>query len=165
MTAYETFTTPIGDFTVLVDESGALAAAAFGGLDSLPRMPGSESAVLDPQRTAPVRQQVEEYFRGERREFDLPLAPAGSEFQKAYRRAMAGLTYGQLTTYGALARELDTSARAAGRANATNPLCLIVPCHRVIGSDGTLTGYAYGIDVKRRLLEHEGALVPQPTLV
>ena len=74
---------------------------------------------------------------------------------------MASLAFGSTTTYGELARRLGSSARAAGRANATNPLCIIVPCHRVIGSDGSLTGYAYGIDVKRRLLEHEGAIIQQ----
>jgi methylated-DNA-[protein]-cysteine S-methyltransferase len=114
-------------------------------------------------RTAEARRQLTEYFDGVRTDFELPLARPATEFQRRYRDEMAILSYGTTTTYGALARRLDSSARATGRANATNPLCIIVPCHRVIGADGSLTGYAYGVEIKQRLLEHEGALA-QPRL-
>lgn len=161
MKAYETFETPLGRFTVVVNEDGAVAAAGFGEVADLGHLVGPGEVVEDPALTAEARRQVEEYFEGRRREFDLRLAEPASDFQRRYRAEMAALPYGATTTYGELARRLGSSARAAGRANATNPLCIIVPCHRVIGSDGSLTGYAYGVDVKRRLLELEGAAVQQ----
>ncbi len=137
--------------------TGAVLAAAFGETSAL-ALSGRE-VVVDAQRTREAREQVQAYFAGERREFTLALAPAATPFQQRYREAMARLDYGATTTYGRLAQTLGTSPRAAGRANATNPICLIVPCHRIIGADGSLTGYAYGLDVKRALLEHEGAAV------
>jgi methylated-DNA-[protein]-cysteine S-methyltransferase len=159
MTAYETFQTPLGRFTVVIDDEGAVVAAAFGELADMRHLIGPVEAIEDGERTAEARRQVEEYFAKTRQCFDLQLAAPATDFQRRYRTEMAGLGFGQISTYGDLARRLGSSARAAGRANATNPLCLIVPCHRVIGSDGSLTGYAYGLDIKRQLLEHEGAIV------
>jgi len=159
MNAYETFETRLGRFTVVVNGSGAVEAAAFGELDDIRHLVGIGEISADDSRTAEARRQVEDYFAGIRRDFDLPLAEPATEFQRRYRAEMASLRYGVTTTYGDLARRLGSSARAAGRANATNPLCIIVPCHRVIGADGSLTGYAYGVDIKRRLLEHEGAMM------
>lgn len=161
MSAYETFETPLGRFTVVVAESGAVEAAAFGELEDMSHLMGPGVVTESPKLTAEARRQVEEYFAGERRNFELPLAEPVTDFQRRYRSEMASLGYGSTTTYGDLARRLGSSARAAGRANATNPLCIIVPCHRVIGANGSLTGYAYGIDIKQRLLELEGALVQQ----
>ncbi len=160
MTAYETLETPLGRFTIVVAGDGTLVAAAFGELSDMRHLIGPGEVELNPERTAETRRQLEEYFEGTRRQFELPLAEPATEFQRRYRAEMASLGYGTTTTYGELARRLSSSARATGRANATNPLCLIVPCHRVIGADGSLTGYAYGVDIKRRLLEHEGALAP-----
>ena len=160
MTAYDTFDTPLGRFTVVVRDDGDVVAAAFGDIDAMSHLIGPVQPTLDLDVTAEARRQLEAYFRGERTCFDLKLAEPPTPFVRRYRDAMAGLGFGQTTTYGELARRLDSSARATGRANATNPLCIIVPCHRVIGSDGSLTGYAYGLDVKRRLLEHEGASLP-----
>ena len=169
MKAYETFKTPLGPFTVVVGEDGALEVAAFGEVDertklikcafslTINHMSATGEAVPDSSRTSEARRQVEEYFGGTRSDFDLPLRDAVTGFQRSYRAAMASLPFGETVTYGELARRLGTSARAAGRANATNPICVIVPCHRVIGADGSLTGYAYGLDIKQRLLEHEGA--------
>ena len=154
----DTIETPLGPFSVAVDEKGAVLAAAFGDSSAL-ALAGRE-AVADRERTREAREQLEAYFAGKRRDFTLPLAPAATDFQRRYRDEMAHLGFGQTTTYGRLARTLGTSARAAGRANATNPLCLIVPCHRVIGTNGSLTGYAFGLDVKLWLLEHEGAALP-----
>ena len=159
MNAYETFETRLGRFTVVVNGSGAVEAAAFGELDDIRHLVGIGEISADDSRTAEARRQVEDYFAGIRHDFDLPLAEPATEFQRRYRAEMASLRYGVTTTYGDLARRLGSSARAAGRANATNPLCIIVPCHRVIGADGSLTGYAYGVDIKRRLLEHEGAMM------
>ena len=161
MNAYETFATPLGRFTVVVDATGAVGVAAFGELDDIRHLTGAVEVTEAPELTAEARRQVEAYFAGDRRNFDLTLAEPATDFQRHYRAEMASLGYGVTTTYGELARRLSSSARAAGRANATNPLCIIVPCHRVIGADGSLTGYAYGIEIKRRLLEHEGALVQQ----
>ena len=162
MSAYETFDTPLGPFTVVVTDAGAVEAAAFGDMDAMRHLIQPGDMALDPPLTAEARRQVEQYFGGLRTRFDLPLAAPATGFQRSYRDEMASLAYGTTTTYGELARRLGSSARAAGRANATNPLCIIVPCHRVIGADGSLTGYAYGLDIKRRLLEHEGVTVQQP---
>lgn len=161
MKAYDTFETPLGRFTVVVAQDGAVEAAAFGELEDMRHLVGPGEVISDADLTSEARQQMEEYFAGQRRDFDLPLAQPATDFQRRYRMEMASLGFGRTTTYGELARRLGSSARAAGRANATNPLCIIVPCHRVVGANGSLTGYAYGIDIKQRLLEHEGALVQQ----
>jgi methylated-DNA-[protein]-cysteine S-methyltransferase len=104
-------------------------------------------------------QQLAEYFAGTRRAFDLPLAPQGTAHQRAVWRALAKIPFGSTTSYGELARALPrpTAARALGHANARNPLSIVLPCHRVIGRDGALVGYAGGLDRKRWLLAHEAA--------
>jgi methylated-DNA-[protein]-cysteine S-methyltransferase len=114
------------------------------------------------QRAAPfteARRQLQEYFGGERQVFDLALAPAGTPFQLAVWRALQGIGYGRTTSYGQLARELGHAqgARAVGLANGSNPLPVIIPCHRVIGADGSLTGFGGGLQIKRALLQLEGA--------
>lgn len=122
---------------------------------------GDAEWVRDQHRTAAVREQVGEYFGGARQEFDLPLAPTGSAFQQRVWTALRAIPYGTTRSYAQLAASLGLSggARAVGGANAANPICLIVPCHRVIGSNGALTGFAFGEERKRALLEHERALV------
>src|SRR5687767_1362295 len=111
--------------------------------------------------TSPVlvrtRAQLEEYFRGERRDFDLPLAPEGTEFQKKVWRLLRFIRYGTTTTYGALAQELGNpqASRAVGLANGSNPIPIVIPCHRVIGADGSLTGFGGGLPIKSALLELE----------
>ncbi len=157
---HSTFSIPTGDFTAAINETGAVLAAVFGGVDELPASLRQFSKVNAPAKAAAVRQQLLAYFAGEQREFDLPLAPAGSAFQHRVWAALQEIPFGGTCSYGELARRLGSSARAVGRANATNPICIIVPCHRVIGADGALTGYAGGMDNKRWLLEHEGALAP-----
>ncbi len=101
--------------------------------------------------------QIAEYLGGERRDFDLPLDLRGTEFQRRMWAAVAGIPYGETRTYAeiALAIGKPRAVRAVGAANGANPLPLVVPCHRVIGSDGSLTGYGGGLDVKRKLLEME----------
>lgn len=109
-----------------------------------------------------VRAQLEEYFAGERRVFDVPLAPRGTEFQRSVWRGLTTIPYGRTMSYGAMAAALGTptASRAVGAANGRNPISIIVPCHRVVASNGALTGYAGGIDRKRRLLALErGAAV------
>ncbi len=107
-----------------------------------------------------ARVQLEEYFAGERRDFDLPLAPAGTDFRRRVWAALRDIPYGRTTSYGQIAARLGMppgASRAVGAANGANPIAIVVPCHRVIGSDGTLTGYAGGLERKRVLLELERA--------
>ena len=102
--------------------------------------------------------QLREYFAGTRREFDLPLRMQGTEFQRRVWRSLAEIRYGETWSYGQLARRIDNpnASRAVGLANGNNPIAIVVPCHRVIGADGSLTGFGGGIERKRWLLAHEG---------
>ncbi|HUS27074.1 MAG TPA: methylated-DNA--[protein]-cysteine S-methyltransferase [Kofleriaceae bacterium] len=106
-----------------------------------------------------ARAQLTEYFAGTRRAFELPLAPRGTGFQQIVWRALTTIRYGETWSYGQLARVIGRPAasRAVGAANGRNPLAIIVPCHRVIGANGTLTGYAGGLPAKKWLLQHEVA--------
>jgi methylated-DNA-[protein]-cysteine S-methyltransferase len=102
-------------------------------------------------------QQLGEYFDGRRRQFDLPIAPAASAFAERVYAALRAIPFGQTRSYAQQARAIGSSAsvRAVGGANARNPLAIIVPCHRVVGADGSLTGYAGGLERKRWLIDHE----------
>ena len=107
-----------------------------------------------------VAEQLDAYFAGELRTFDLSLAPRGTEFQRTVWRALLDVPFGATETYGSLATRIGSpkAPRAVGLANGHNPIGIIVPCHRVIGANGSLVGYAGGLDIKRRLLALEGAL-------
>jgi len=153
---HSTFSTPFGNFSIGVDASGAVVAAAFGSHIYLQSRLGECHLLNDTASGREAREQVLAYFAGELRSFSLPLAPSATPFQQRVRAALCDIPYGETRNYGELARALASSPRAVGRANATNPICLIVPCHRVIGADGSLTGYAFGETLKRRLLAHEG---------
>jgi len=109
-----------------------------------------------------VELQLKEYFAGSRTTFDLPLEPTGTDFQLSVWELLRRIPYGVTTSYGELARRLGDShkTRAVGAANGANPIPIIVPCHRVVGSKGELTGFGGGLERKRWLLEHEGALMP-----
>ena len=111
----------------------------------------------DDEALAPVGVQLREYFDGRRTAFDLPLAPTGTPFQMRVWRALRAIPYGETISYGELARRIGTpsASRAVGLANGRNPIAVIVPCHRVIGADGSLTGYGGGLERKRILLELE----------
>ncbi|RBP64218.1 methylated-DNA-[protein]-cysteine S-methyltransferase [Brevibacterium sanguinis] len=119
-----------------------------------------EDDALDVFEVAAV--QLGEYFTGARREFDLPLAPTGTEFQRQVWRALTTIPYGSTAGYGELAGWLGrpTAARAVGAANGRNPITIIVPCHRVIGANGTMTGYAWGAHTKHLLLDLEAGRRP-----
>ena len=110
---------------------------------------------------AEAKQQLREYFDGQRQRFTLPVAPAGTPFQQRVWQELQKIPWGTTTTYGEIARRIGqpTAVRAVGSANGRNPVAIVIPCHRVIGSDGNLTGYAGGIATKRRLLQLEGALL------
>lgn len=116
---------------------------------------------------ASVRAQLAEYFAGERTRFDVPLAMDGTPFQRRVWQALCEIPYGETTAYGELARRLGTpdAARAVGLANGRNPIAVIVPCHRVIGADGSLTGFGGGLARKRLLLDLESAAAPLPGFV
>ena len=119
-----------------------------------------------------VRRQLAEYFAGKRRDFVLPLDPHGTAFERGVWRALAAIPYGETRSYAAVAMAIGRPAacRAVGRANGRNPIAVVIPCHRVIGSDGSLTGYGGGLELKRLLLDLEGAghgaeaPAPQPAL-
>jgi len=104
--------------------------------------------------------QLDAYFAGELREFELPVDPGGTAFQRTVWQALQTIPYGITVSYGELAQQLKkpTATRAVGAANGANPLPIVIPCHRVIGADGALTGFGGGLDIKRWLLEHEQAL-------
>jgi O-6-methylguanine DNA methyltransferase len=123
-------------------------------LNKVIRFEESERAVR------PYARELEEYFAGQRREFNFPLDLRGTEFQLTCWRALLQIPYGETRTYADIARAVGkpTGFRAVGMANNRNPVAIVVPCHRVIASDGTLCGYGGGLDVKRKLLELEGAL-------
>lgn len=119
-----------------------------------------------PARPSPLteraRAQLADYFAGKRRDFDLPLAPAGTDFQRRVWAALATIPFGETRNYAEIAEQLHCKGgqRAVGAANGKNPIAIVVPCHRVIGSDGRLTGYAGGIGRKQWLLAHEAGEVP-----
>ena len=150
--------TPVGPLAAAIDGAGRLTHLGFSKAEH--KRIAAEGGERDDKAIAPVARQVTEYFSGHRRSFDFPLAAKGTEFQKQVWAALAKIPFGTTTTYAALAAKVGRPGafRAVGRANATNPIALIVPCHRVIGTDGTLTGYAGGIPVKQKLLELEGAI-------
>ena len=158
-----TFTTPCGPFSVAVNAGGAVVATAFGELTALPaRLAVTVQLIPDSLHlSAAVQLQVAEYFTGQRSTFTVPMAAQGTAFQHRVWAGLAAIPFGETRSYGQLAAELGqaSAARAIGRANATNPLVLLVPCHRVIGADGLLGGFAFGTDIKHQLLAHEGALL------
>lgn len=143
-------TSPIGPLT-LVEEDGAIVQLLFGAYGP----DGEKTTGL-----SAAERQLMEYFSGTRREFDLPLNPAGTEFQKAVWKALGEIPYGETRSYKEIARMLNRpkAFRAVGMANHCNPIPVIIPCHRVVGSDGSLTGYAGGLVAKRILLHLEGSL-------
>jgi methylated-DNA-[protein]-cysteine S-methyltransferase len=145
---------PIGQLGLTASEAG-LRSVLFG------------SGGINPEGSSPVldeaARQLEAYFDGDLVTFDLPLELNGTEFNRRCWLALASIPYGQTVSYGEQARRLglgNDAARAVGAANGRNPLPIVLPCHRVIGADGSLTGFGGGLHVKRFLLEHEGALLP-----
>ncbi|MDE3196165.1 MAG: methylated-DNA--[protein]-cysteine S-methyltransferase [Acidobacteriota bacterium] len=142
--------TPVGPAWADI-EDGVLTGFGFG---DNPKAGGSDERVA---------RQVAEYFAGTRTVFDLPLMPSGSAFQKTVWAELMRIPFGETIAYAELARRVGVpnAPRAVGRANATNRIALVVPCHRVIGSNGKLTGYAYGIGIKEKLLAWERSRVKE----
>ena len=145
---------PVGPLGLIASDVG-LRAVLFDGRRI---RTGGRSPVL-----SQAARQLDAYFDGELLTFDLPLELHGTEFQRRCWLALGSILYGQTVSYGEQARRLglgSDAARAVGAANGRNPLPIVLPCHRVIGADGSLTGFGGGLHVKRFLLEHEGALLP-----
>lgn len=149
MERFAYLSSPVGTLT-LTEEEGALTGLYFGQL----ARQGQE--VLSPVLKETARQ-LSEYFSGKRREFSLPLSPKGTEFQLRVWRALETIPYGETRSYGDMARLIGSpkACRAVGMANHRNPISIIVPCHRVVGANGSLTGYGGGLDAKRFLLDLE----------
>lgn len=151
-----TLPTPIGEL-LLVSDGSSLTALQF---DDARRGSPTQPAATDPV-LGRAAVQLGEYFAGERTSFDLPLAPVGTPFEQRVWEELRQIPYGETTSYGELAARIGEpgAARAVGRANGRNPIPVIVPCHRVIGADGSLTGFGGGLECKRALLDLErGAL-------
>ena len=145
---------PLGPLQLVAD-SAALTAIAFPGQHDASLADGA-SEVLDAAQA-----QLAEYFAGRRERFALPLDIRGTAFQQRVWQALTRIPFGQTRSYADIARDIGQhrAVRAVGAANGRNPLPIVVPCHRVIGSDGSLTGFAGGVELKRRLLRLEGALL------
>jgi methylated-DNA-[protein]-cysteine S-methyltransferase len=169
----ETLLTPIGKLVIISDESGCLRATDWVDYDDrmrrlLARHYGADNVTLVPtsQLSGPASA-IAAYFDGDLRAIDsLPTATEGTPFQKRVWQALREIRSGQTVSYGALARRLGTPAavRAVGMANGANPIGIVVPCHRVIGADGSLTGYGGGLERKRWLLNHEKQAVQRSSV-
>jgi methylated-DNA-[protein]-cysteine S-methyltransferase len=148
--------TPLGPLTALAGDAGLMGL----WFDAQRHGPGELAAAVDPAQRwlAQARTELDEYFAGRRRRFDVPLAPQGTPFQEAVWARLCAIACGDTASYGRIARDVGNAlaSRAVGAAVGRNPISIIVPCHRVIGEDGTLTGYAGGLHRKIALLELEG---------
>jgi methylated-DNA-[protein]-cysteine S-methyltransferase len=146
------YKSPIG-WLEIVEENNFIVEIKFLDDDSISNSKKSENVLKDSV------QQLEEYFFGKRTEFELPLNPKGTEFQKTVWIELQNIPFGKTISYMDMAKRLGDPKviRAAGTANGKNPIAIIIPCHRVVGSDGSLTGYAGGLKRKQWLLEHESA--------
>ena len=156
---YATLETPYGALLVAGHEAGLTRVSFLAGTHPVtPELlwQRCEAPLAEPPLSEAFRQ-LRAYFAGTLRGFSLPLAPRGTSFQQSVWKALQGIPYGRTTTYGELARRIGRpdAARAVGAANGSNPLPVIVPCHRVIGADGSLTGYGEGLPIKQGLLEME----------
>ena len=163
---HTTIDSPVGALTLVGGEDG-LSGLYFPEHRRLPDPAGfGPRSVVGTGLSdfAEVEAQLESWFAGERRVFDVPLAPTGTDFRRRVREQLAAIPWGETRTYGQLALELGDVrlARAVGTANGSNPVSIIVPCHRVVGSAGALTGYAGGLDRKRFLLDHEAPATSVP---
>ena len=155
MIAYLLFDSPLGNVTLQCNDDG-LQGCWFDTHTTRP----DNFGVYQPEHPLLVqaKTQIEEYFSGKRTTFDLPLAPVGTDFQKRVWTALCTIPFGESRAYSELAEQIGRpkAVRAVGAANGRNPISIIVPCHRVIGRNGKLTGYAGGLERKAWLLAHEG---------
>jgi O-6-methylguanine DNA methyltransferase len=164
--AYAQMDSPVGPVWVAATGPGICAVGLGDGQPTrfftwLARHIGPEPPREDPVALAPALTQLREYFSRTRREFDLPLDVRGTAFQQAVWAELASIAYGTTTTYGEIARRIGRprAPRAVGAAVGANPLSILIPCHRVVGVGGSLTGYGGGLEVKAALLQLEGVLL------
>lgn len=166
--AWSVIPSPVGELVVATSEEGLALVAFLDREGPVPHLealatrgfttvspPGPRAVTLRDRAAAQLR----EYFQGQRREFDLPLDLRGTLFQETVWKCLAGIPFGETWSYGRLARAIERPGadRAVGAANGRNPLAIVLPCHRVVGADGSLTGYGGGLHRKRWLLDHEQA--------
>lgn len=164
MDVYEDMDSPVGRLRLIASDRALVGIWFEHGRDA-----ARGAGALVPKSCdvlARTRGQLEEYFAGARREFDLPLEPRGTDFQRKVWRRLMKIPYGDTTSYGALAVDLGNrnGSRAVGLANGSNPIPIVIPCHRVIGADGSLTGFGGGLAIKAALLELERSAA-QPRLL
>jgi len=158
MLRYAIHDSPIGKLRIVCD-TRAVRAIRFEDGNTRHTLP--KQCVRGGPLCDRVVAELEEYFAGQRRSFDLPLAPKGTSFQQQVWRALLKIPYGETTTYGELARRIKrpNASRAVGAANGSNPISIVIPCHRVLGSNAALTGYGGGLEAKQRLLALEGGAI------
>lgn len=154
--SFDRHTSALGEILIVADARG-LTGLHFVDQKHFPKDVSDWQRAPSHPVLCAAHEQLEEYFAGQRRHFELPLAPRGTSFQQQVWQALTRIPYGETTSYGALAASLGQAgaARAVGAANGRNPIGIIVPCHRVIGSSGALTGYAGGVERKQALLALE----------
>ena len=159
MISYALYPSTFGELAIAASDDGLVAIDLQSGKRPLLAKPDWQQRRSS--LTDAAAAQLQEYFDGNRHAFDLPLDAAGTDFQRGVWQALCGIPYGETRSYRDLAEAIGNpkAVRAVARANGANPLSIVVPCHRVIGADGTLTGYAGGLEMKARLLVLEDALV------
>lgn len=159
MHCHDFYDSPQGRMLLVANDDG-LCGAYFAGQKYFPRIAPEWRQDVRNASLHQAKRELAEYFGGERERFGMVLAPEGTPFQRAVWKAISGIGFGETITYGELARRAGCpgSARAAGAATGRNPLSVIVPCHRIVGSNGSLTGYAGGLDRKRALLALESGI-------
>lgn len=152
---HATIPSPFGDLSATATDGALVGLSWRNDIPGVDTRPPRSSMLFDR-----LRRQLDEYWAGRRRRFDVPMSLSGTPFQLDVWRALVAIPHGHTTSYSQLARAAGRPAaiRAAGSANGANPIAILVPCHRVIGSNGSLTGYAGGLERKRALLQLEGAL-------
>ena len=153
-TRYRFIESPVGKLWIAWSEAGLVS---LGFEDQSKGAQVDDDWVYDARLSCPAIDQIREYFAGERKHFDLPLAPVGTDFQQEVWRELAKIPFGETTTYGELAQRVGRprASRAVGAANGQNRIAIVLPCHRVVGANGKLTGFAGGLDKKEKLLRFE----------
>lgn len=161
---FTTMPSPVGELTLVATIHG-LRAVLWPDDEDRVKLPDAMHEDPTCDVLVDAKRQIGEYFAGQRTSFDLPLDLRGTEFQRAAWMALADIPFGTTASYGEQAARIGrpTAVRAVGAANGRNPVSIVLPCHRVVGSNGSLTGFAGGLNSKRLLLQHEGAL-GEPTL-
>lgn len=161
---YGRYRSPIGEL-VLISDGEALTGLNLPATDGSARLPTGPGSRCDEAVVREAVDQLEAYFAGDRQEFDLALRPAGTLFQRTVWESLLSIPFGETISYAEQSRRIGRpgASRAVGAANGRNPIAIVLPCHRVIGAGGTLTGYGGGLPMKQWLLDHESSVVLDPT--